>query len=172
MAAGGHASTLIQSMASAQERPAGAWQAEWLAFGSLIGLASGAARELAAIATGLSIDAARMRENMAHTPDVAAQRPDAARWVEPAIARIEAAAKNMDVAVTGVLQHPEKASLFAPCFVPGTIDDNRVGRTDAKRLNAALQLFGAHQKTRLCTRGELLPGRAHGARDVCSRVVS
>jgi len=89
MAAGGHAATLIQSMASAQERPAGAWQAEWLAFGSLIGLASGAARELAAIAAGLTVDAARMKENLARTPDIAVDRPDAARWVEQAIARVE-----------------------------------------------------------------------------------
>lgn len=95
MAASGHAATLIQSMTSAQERPAGAWQAEWLAFGSMIGLASGSARELATIATGLTIDAARMQDNLARTPDAAAHRPDAARWVEPAIARIEDTAKKL-----------------------------------------------------------------------------
>jgi 3-carboxy-cis,cis-muconate cycloisomerase len=95
MAAGGHAATLIQAMASAQERPAGAWQAEGLALGSLIGLASGAARELAAIASGLTIDPARMRENLDRSPNLAQQNPQAARWVEPACARIEAARNRL-----------------------------------------------------------------------------
>lgn len=60
-AAPGFVSTLLNAMAAAHERPAGAWHGEWHALPALFGLASGALREAVALAEGLEIDAARMR---------------------------------------------------------------------------------------------------------------
>jgi 3-carboxy-cis,cis-muconate cycloisomerase len=61
-AAKGHVTTLLDAMAAAHERPAGAWHAEWHALPQLFGLASGALRE--ALAEGLVVDAGRMRRNL------------------------------------------------------------------------------------------------------------
>jgi 3-carboxy-cis,cis-muconate cycloisomerase len=63
-AAGGHAAALIASMAAADQRPAGAWHAEWHALPQLFGLASGALREARRVAKGLVVDKARMRANL------------------------------------------------------------------------------------------------------------
>jgi len=91
MAAAGHTATLIQSMAGGLERPAGAWHAEWLALGPLVGLASGAARELAALAGGLGVDPERMRANLDAAGEAGRAPNAAARWIDPALARIAAA---------------------------------------------------------------------------------
>jgi 3-carboxy-cis,cis-muconate cycloisomerase len=95
MAASGHASTLIQSMAGALERPAGAWHAEWLALGPLVGLASGTARELATLATGLTVDPDRMRGNLDEAGEIGRQENAAARWVDPALARLLAIRRRL-----------------------------------------------------------------------------
>jgi len=63
-AAGGHVATLINAMAAADQRPAGAWHAEWHALPQLFGLASGALREARRLAVGLTVDKARMRTNL------------------------------------------------------------------------------------------------------------
>jgi 3-carboxy-cis,cis-muconate cycloisomerase len=63
-AAKGHAMTLIDAMAAAHERPAGAWHAEWHALPQLFGLASGALRDARSLAEGLVVDAGRMRRNL------------------------------------------------------------------------------------------------------------
>ena len=63
-AAAGQVPVLLAAMAAAHERPAGLWHAEWHALPALFGLASGALREGRALATGLTVDAARMRRNL------------------------------------------------------------------------------------------------------------
>jgi 3-carboxy-cis,cis-muconate cycloisomerase len=63
-AAKGHVVTLLDAMAAAHERPAGAWHAEWHALPQLFGLASGALREARLLAEGLEINPARMRANL------------------------------------------------------------------------------------------------------------
>ncbi|MGJ3265697.1 MAG: lyase family protein [Salinarimonas sp.] len=55
-AARGHATTLLESMIAAHERPAGAWHAEWHALPMLLGLASGALAEARRLAEGLVVD--------------------------------------------------------------------------------------------------------------------
>jgi 3-carboxy-cis,cis-muconate cycloisomerase len=60
----GHVTTLLDAMAASHERPPGLWHAEWLALPQLFGLASGALREAVAMGEGLTIDAARMRNNL------------------------------------------------------------------------------------------------------------
>jgi len=61
------AASLVSGMAAANQRPAGAWHAEWHALPQLFGLASGALREARRIAELLEVDEARMRENLGRT---------------------------------------------------------------------------------------------------------
>ncbi len=63
-AAKGHVVTLLDAMVAADQRPAGAWHAEWHALPQLFGLASGALREARRIAEGLTVNKARMRANL------------------------------------------------------------------------------------------------------------
>jgi 3-carboxy-cis,cis-muconate cycloisomerase len=63
-AAAGYVVTLLNAMAAADQRPAGAWHAEWHALPQLFGLASGALREARRIAEGLTVDKERMRANL------------------------------------------------------------------------------------------------------------
>ncbi|SFL33090.1 lyase family protein [Methylobacterium pseudosasicola] len=63
-AAKGHAATLLDAMASAHERAAGPWHAEWHALPQLFGLASGALREARGLAEGLVIAPERMAANL------------------------------------------------------------------------------------------------------------
>ncbi|MYZ49960.1 class-II fumarase/aspartase family protein [Propylenella binzhouense] len=63
-AAIGQVATLLGALASAHERPAGPWHAEWHALPALFGFASGALREARRLAEGLEVDAARMRRNL------------------------------------------------------------------------------------------------------------
>ncbi|WP_372422507.1 lyase family protein [Salinarimonas chemoclinalis] len=66
-AARGHATTLLDSMVAAHERPAGAWHAEWHALPSLFGLASGALAEARRLAEGLVVDPRAMARNLEAT---------------------------------------------------------------------------------------------------------
>ncbi|MGA2127950.1 MAG: adenylosuccinate lyase family protein [Xanthobacteraceae bacterium] len=63
-AAKGHVVTLLDAMAAAHERPAGAWHAEWHSLPQLFGLASGALQEGRRLAEGLVVDAERMRVDL------------------------------------------------------------------------------------------------------------
>ncbi|TQJ91318.1 3-carboxy-cis,cis-muconate cycloisomerase [Streptomyces sp. SLBN-31] len=61
------AATLYASMASEDERPAGAWHAEWEPLRDLLRLAGGAARDAAELTEGLRVDADAMREHLGLT---------------------------------------------------------------------------------------------------------
>lgn len=63
-AAKAHVATLLDAMAAAHERPAGAWHAEWHALPQLFGLVSGALHEARKLAEGLDVDTARMKANL------------------------------------------------------------------------------------------------------------
>jgi 3-carboxy-cis,cis-muconate cycloisomerase len=67
LAAKGQVTMLLDAMAAAHERPAGAWHAEWHALPQLFGLASGSLREARGLAEGLVVDADRMRRNIEAT---------------------------------------------------------------------------------------------------------
>ncbi|GAB3844004.1 3-carboxy-cis,cis-muconate cycloisomerase [Nesterenkonia populi] len=65
LSAPGHLSTLYQAAAAANdERPDGAWHAEWPAVRELLRLAGGAAARAAALFQGLEADAGRMTANL------------------------------------------------------------------------------------------------------------
>ncbi len=96
----GHVTTLLDAMASANERPPGLWHAEWHALPTLFGLASGALQEAASLAQGLVVDAPRMRANIDLTrgllfADAAAARLSPLMGREAAHARIEHAADEV-----------------------------------------------------------------------------
>lgn len=58
------AATLYGSLAAEDERPAGAWHAEWEPLRDLLRLAGGAARHAAELTEGLRVDADVMREHL------------------------------------------------------------------------------------------------------------
>ncbi|MBC2865443.1 3-carboxy-cis,cis-muconate cycloisomerase [Streptomyces mexicanus] len=58
------AATLYASMAAEDERPAGAWHAEWEPLRDLLRLVGGAARDAAELAEGLRVDADAMRAHL------------------------------------------------------------------------------------------------------------
>lgn len=58
------AATILAAEVQEHERAAGAWQAEWLAFPSLLLVVSGGLASIADIAEGLEIDPERMRANL------------------------------------------------------------------------------------------------------------
>src|SRR5829696_6957685 len=60
----GHVTTLLDAMAAAHERPAGAWHAEWHALPQLFGLASGSLQEARGLSDGLVVKTERMRRNI------------------------------------------------------------------------------------------------------------
>ncbi len=60
----GLVSVLFSSMVQEHERGAGAWQAEWSAFNSLIEVTAAAAQGIAALLEGLEVDTAAMRDNL------------------------------------------------------------------------------------------------------------
>ncbi|MFJ4782450.1 3-carboxy-cis,cis-muconate cycloisomerase [Streptomyces sp. NPDC088794] len=61
------AATLYGSLVAEDERPAGAWHAEWEPLRDLLRLVGGAARDAAELAEGLRVDAAAMRAHLALT---------------------------------------------------------------------------------------------------------
>jgi 3-carboxy-cis,cis-muconate cycloisomerase len=58
------AAILLSSTAAADERPPGAWHAEWQPLRDLLRLAGGAAASGAELASGLRVDPVRMRANL------------------------------------------------------------------------------------------------------------
>ncbi|GAB1818282.1 lyase family protein [Herbidospora sp. RD11066] len=61
------AATLYGALAAEDERPAGAWHAEWEPLRTLLRLSGGAAFHARALAEGLQVHPARMRENLSLT---------------------------------------------------------------------------------------------------------
>lgn len=59
-----HAAVLFASMAAEDERPAGAWHAEWQTLREALRLAGGAARDTAELTADLRVHADRMRANL------------------------------------------------------------------------------------------------------------
>ncbi|HEU4511813.1 MAG TPA: lyase family protein [Nocardioidaceae bacterium] len=73
------ASVLLSSAVAEQERPAGAWHAEWQPLRALLRLAGGAAERTVGIVEGLVLDSDAMRRNLEHLRDAVGEDD---RWVE------------------------------------------------------------------------------------------
>ncbi|WP_425528057.1 lyase family protein [Yinghuangia seranimata] len=83
------ASVLYASMAAEDERPAGAWHAEWPSLRSALRLVGGAARDAAELLADLRVDTDRMRANLAANGGLLAAEQAAVR-LEPLLGRGEA----------------------------------------------------------------------------------
>ncbi|MCM2577434.1 3-carboxy-cis,cis-muconate cycloisomerase [Streptomyces sp. MTZ3.1] len=80
---------LYGSLAAEDERPAGAWHAEWQPLRTALRLVAGAARDCAELAEGLRVDPARMRRNLDKTGGLVITERLAA-VLAPALGRDEA----------------------------------------------------------------------------------
>ena len=78
------AATLYASLAAEDERPAGAWHAEWEPLRDLLRLVGGAARDAAELAEGLQVHADAMREHLGTHPRVDRLRAPGRRARAPA----------------------------------------------------------------------------------------
>ncbi len=125
MATKGHVATLLDAMAAAHERPAGAWHAEWHALPQLFGLASGSLQEAKGLIEGLIVKADRMRRNIDATQGllfadaVAARlapslgRERAHRLIEQAAGRV----RTSGLSLAEVLRTDPELSRDAPADV-------------------------------------------------------
>ncbi|WP_083873587.1 3-carboxy-cis,cis-muconate cycloisomerase [Frankia sp. QA3] len=128
-------SVLLGALSAEDERPPGAWHAEWQPLREALRLTAGAAATAADVVEGLRVDAARMRRNLGATTGLVGSeqvsvllaglldRPAAARVVGAAVRRT--ASGHTDLA----------AALLADPEVRGCLDD---GRLDGADLAAAL----------------------------------
>lgn len=80
---------LFGSLTAEDERPAGAWHAEWQPLGEALRLAGGAARDARELAEGLTVHPDRMRENLAATGGLIVSERLAAS-LAPLVGRAEA----------------------------------------------------------------------------------
>ena len=117
------AAVLYGSLAAEDERPAGAWHAEWQPLRDALRLTGGAARDAAELMAGLVVRPARMRENLNRTGGlIVSERLSAA--LAPLLGRATAkdllsrasryaAAHDTDLA-KALLQQPEATTLPPP----------------------------------------------------------
>ena len=63
----GLVSTMLSGMVQEHERALGGWQAEWDTLPEIVQLTAGTLAEMRQVATGLTVDAARMQENLDRT---------------------------------------------------------------------------------------------------------
>ena len=131
-AAGGHLSALTAAMAAAGQRPAGAWQSEWLSLPPLFGLVSGALREARRLATTLVVHPERMQANLALTRGLLFADAVASRLA----ARLgrEAAHEIVEAAATVVRDSGETlaAVLAANAAIPAALRTEIAGAFDLK----------------------------------------
>ncbi|MFI8995085.1 3-carboxy-cis,cis-muconate cycloisomerase [Streptomyces sp. NPDC053542] len=119
----GLAATVLGSLAAEDERPAGAWHAEWQPLRELLRLAGGAAEHAAALAEGLRVFPDRMRANLMRTKGLmAAERLSAAlapvlgrQAAKAALTRASRTAVEEDRTLADVLRaDPEVAGALPP----------------------------------------------------------
>ncbi|MFC6061991.1 3-carboxy-cis,cis-muconate cycloisomerase [Streptomyces ochraceiscleroticus] len=119
----GLAATVLGSLAAEDERPAGAWHAEWQPLRELLRLVGGAAEHAAALAEGLRVFPDRMRANLMRTKGLmAAERLSAAlapvlgrQAAKAALTRASRTAVEQDRTLADVLRaDPEVAGALPP----------------------------------------------------------
>ncbi|MGH8877062.1 MAG: lyase family protein [Stackebrandtia sp.] len=94
----GLASTLLSSLDSELQRPAGSWQAEWQTLSQLLRCCGGAARHAAELLPRLTVDSARMRSNLDATGGALCAGTVAER-LAPLLGRAEAHRRISDLAI-------------------------------------------------------------------------
>ncbi|MEU6257173.1 3-carboxy-cis,cis-muconate cycloisomerase [Streptomyces sp. NPDC047043] len=106
------AATLYGSLAAEDERPAGAWHAEWEPLRDLLRLVGGAARDAAELAEGLRVHADAMREHLGRTHGlIVSERLSAG--LAPVLGRARAKALLTDLAARTYNEGRSLAELLA-----------------------------------------------------------
>ena len=153
----GLVSTFLSSMVQEHERAIGGWQSEWATISAIVQATSLAATSMAEVAEGLTINAARMRENIdASHGTIFAERAtillaknlsrEAARKiVEQAVK--ESAGSNRDfVTVLGEMPEVRKV-LDPPTLNDLRVPENYLGAAEEFR-RTLLNSSAAHERTR------------------------
>ncbi|WP_436771480.1 lyase family protein [Yinghuangia sp. YIM S09857] len=147
------ASVLASSLAAADERPPGAWHAEWLPLRDALRLTGGAASAARTLVAGLRVDTERMRANLATTGGLVATerlvaafapllgRGEARAAVERVAARVTAGAATLvgaieeEPALKGRYDAARRAELADPAQyigATGALVDRALGRRAAQ----------------------------------------
>ncbi|MEU9898993.1 adenylosuccinate lyase family protein [Streptomyces phaeochromogenes] len=136
-----HALVLAQCLLAEDERPAGAWHAEWQPLREALRLAGGAAHTAVELAEGLVVHPERMRANLELTGGaLVTERLTVV--LAPAFGKVRAkkllTAASAEAADTGrplsevLSQHPELAALFTPARLSELLDPaHYTGAADA-----------------------------------------
>lgn len=136
-----HALVLAQCLLAEDERPAGAWHAEWQPLREALRLTGGAAHTAVELAEGLVVHPERMRANLALTGGaIVAERLNAA--LAPALGKATAkrllTSASVEAADTGrplgevLSRRPEVAARFTPAQLSDLLDPARyTGAADA-----------------------------------------
>ncbi|MFF4250149.1 3-carboxy-cis,cis-muconate cycloisomerase [Streptomyces sp. NPDC001663] len=106
------AATLYGSLAAEDERPAGAWHAEWEPLRDLLRLVGGAARDAAELAEGLRVHADAMREHLGRTHGLIVSERLSAE-LAPVLGRARAKALLTDLAKRTYTEGRSLAELLA-----------------------------------------------------------
>ncbi|MFE7120874.1 3-carboxy-cis,cis-muconate cycloisomerase [Streptomyces sp. NPDC057654] len=118
------AGVLVGALAAEDERPAGAWHAEWQPLRELLRLAGGAARQAAELAEGLAVFPERMRENLDATGGLMASERIAAA-LSPMLGRARAKDLVAAAARRAVAEHVPLANVLAEALAteePGALE--------------------------------------------------
>ncbi|MEV2234784.1 adenylosuccinate lyase family protein [Streptomyces phaeochromogenes] len=136
-----HSLVLAQCLLAEDERPAGAWHAEWQPLREALRLAGGAAHTAVELAEGLVVHPERMRANLELTGGaLVTERLTVV--LAPAFGKVRAkkllTAASAEAADTGrplsevLSQHPELAALFTPARLSELLDPaHYTGAADA-----------------------------------------
>ncbi|WP_405825937.1 3-carboxy-cis,cis-muconate cycloisomerase [Streptomyces sp. NBC_00838] len=124
------AATLYTSMAAEDERPAGAWHAEWEPLRDLLRLVGGATRDAAELTEGLQVHADTMRAHLGLTHGLIVSERLAAA-LAPVLGRARAKALLTDAAARAADEGKSLAELLAE--VPELEGTDIAGLTDPAR---------------------------------------
>jgi len=153
--------TMLAGMVQEHERALGGWQAEWDTLPQIVALAAGALRQMAEVAGGLQVDAARMRANLDITRGLilgeAAMlelggrigRLPAHHLVESASRRAVAQGVTLREALAQTLaESPDTASLLDDAALDRLSDPANYAGQSARFADAAVQGWQAALATR------------------------
>ncbi|MGL5858957.1 MAG: class-II fumarase/aspartase family protein [Angustibacter sp.] len=134
----GLAATLASCLLAEDERPAGAWHAEWHPLRELLRLTAGAAETAAELVEGLRVDADRMRENLSLTHGlIVSERVSAV--LAPLLGRVEAAAVIRAASLTA----HATATPLRQVLAADQVVTSHLGEADLAELTAAGGYLGA-----------------------------
>ncbi|WP_189300634.1 3-carboxy-cis,cis-muconate cycloisomerase family FAD/NAD(P)-binding protein [Streptomyces albospinus] len=142
------AAILLQSMAAEDERPAGAWHAEWMPLRECLRLVGGAARTAADLCARMAVNPARMRANLETTGALMTTERlvHALRARYPDRSAASAVAQACHTALTGqrplvdaLLDVPEIRESFSAADIDGLLDPSRYLGASAELVDRALE---------------------------------